>query len=162
VFEEWIELDFPANTATDTDIDPAVLDALGVSPIRTAETANGWVLVEVASVVEVRNAAPDLPRLGALTEHAVVVTARGPSRGHDGEADIVSRVFAPASGIPEDPVTGSAHCLLATWWWDRVGKEQIDAEQASARGGRLHVVLDGDRVKLRGAAVTTMRGELTV
>ena len=152
-----IELDFPANTATDAELDRRILDSLGVTPVRTATTANGWVLVEVATADEVRTAAPILAALGECTEHAVVVTAAG-----DGDADIVSRVFAPASGIPEDPVTGSAHCLLATWWWDRVGKDGIDAEQASARGGRLLVVLDGDRVRLRGRAVTTVRGELLV
>lgn len=152
-----IELDFPANTAVEGDLDPRVLEHLGVMPVRTATTANGWVLVEVATADEVRAAAPNLVALGECTEHAVVVTAAG-----DGDADIVSRVFAPAAGIPEDPVTGSAHCLLATWWWNRVGKYGIDAEQASARGGRLLVVLDGDRVRLRGRAVTTVRGELLV
>ena len=69
-------------------------------------------------------------------------------------------MFGPAVGIPEDPVTGSAHCILATWWWDRIGHEWINAEQASARGGRMGVVLDGDRVRLHGTAVTTVRGEL--
>lgn len=150
-----IELDFPANHAVDASIDDDILHALAVNPVRTAETENGWILVEVATAAEVRGAAPDLVRLGELTEHAVIVTAAG-----DGDADIVSRVFGPAVGIPEDPVTGSAHCVLATWWWERVGKEHIDAEQASERGGRMDVVLDGDRVKLRGEAVTTLRGEL--
>jgi PhzF family phenazine biosynthesis protein len=152
-----IELDFPANTAVDAELDQRVLDSLAVTPVRTATTKNGWVLVEVATADDVRKAAPDLVTLAGCTEHAVVVTAAG-----DGDADIVSRVFAPASGIPEDPVTGSAHCLLATWWWDRIGKAAIDAEQASERGGRLLVVLDGDRVRLRGRAVTTVRGELVV
>ena len=152
-----IELDFPANTATDAELDPRVLDSLAVTPVRTATTTNGWVLAELATADAVRSASPDLAALGTCTEHAVVITAAG-----DGDADIVSRVFAPASGIPEDPVTGSAHCLLATWWWDRVGKDRIDAEQASARGGRLLVTLDGDRVRLRGRAVTTVRGELLV
>jgi PhzF family phenazine biosynthesis protein len=150
-----IELDFPANTAVDASIDEDVLGSLGVKPVRTAQTANGWIVVEVATAAEVRTAEPDLVRLGGLTEHAVIVTAAG-----DGDADIVSRVFGPAIGIPEDPATGSAHCVLATWWWERVGKDRIDAEQASERGGRMDVVLDGDRVRLQGNAVTTIRGEL--
>lgn len=150
-----IELDFPANHAVDATIDDAILQSLGLTPVRTAETADGWILVEVATAAEVRAAAPDLARLGALTEHVVIVTGPG-----DGNADIVSRVFGPAIGIPEDPATGSAHCVLATWWWDRVANDHIDAEQASARGGRMDVVLDGDRVRLRGSAVTTLRGEL--
>lgn len=161
-----IELDFPANTAVEGPVDDVVRDALGVTPVRWATTTNGWVLVEVATAEEVRRAAPDLVTLGTCTEHAVVVTAAGAGPGRPSEreapADIVSRVFAPASGIPEDPVTGSAHCLLATWWWERVGKDAIEAEQASARGGRLLVVLDGDRVRLRGTAVTTLSGSLLV
>lgn len=155
----WIELDFPAATAADATIDPEVLASLRVEPVRTAETDNGWVLVELSSAAEVRAAAPDLVRLGEVTEHGVIITAPGE---HDNDADIVSRVFAPAFGIPEDPVTGSAHCVLATWWWERVGRDRIVAEQASARGGRMHVVLDGDRVRLQGPAVTVLRGELTV
>jgi PhzF family phenazine biosynthesis protein len=151
-----IELDFPALHAEPTTLDPSVLAALGVVPVATAATANGWVLVEVATEAEVREVAPDLGSLGEITELAVVVTARAAGDG----VDIVSRVFAPAAGIPEDPVTGSAHCLLATWWWERLGKDPIVAEQASARGGRLEVVLAGDRVRLRGEAVTTVRGEL--
>ena len=153
----WIELDFPASTARDAPPDASVVDALGVAPARYATADGGWVLVEVASVEEVLRATPDLMRLATVTEHAVVVTARGGD-----EADITSRVFAPASGIPEDPVTGSAHCLLATWWWDRVGRDVIDAHQASPRGGRLVVVVDGARVRLRGQAVTTLEGALTV
>jgi PhzF family phenazine biosynthesis protein len=152
-----IELDFPANTAVECAVDDVVRDALGVTPARWAETPNGWVLVELETADDVRKVAPDFSALASCTEHAVVVTAAG-----DGDADIVSRVFAPASGIAEDPVTGSAHCLLATWWWERVGKEVIDAEQASARGGRLLVVLAGDRVRLRGRAVTTLAGTLVV
>lgn len=155
--DDLIELDFPANTAVAVELDARTLDTIGVTPVRTAATSDGWILVEVATAREVREIAPDLARLGELTGDAVIVTAPG-----DGDADIVSRVFAPAFGIPEDPVTGSAHCVLATWWWDRVGRNQIDAEQASARGGRMLVVLDGDRVKLRGRAVTTVRGALLV
>lgn len=152
-----IELDFPAATAVECDVDEEVRAALDVTPVRWAATSDGWVLAEVATAAEVGTLVPDLPRLGACTDHAVIVTAAG-----DDDADIVSRVFAPASGIPEDPVTGSAHCILATWWWSRVGKAAIDAEQASARGGRLVVVLDGDRVRLRGRAVTTLAGALMV
>ena len=152
-----IELDFPARRAAEGALPPEVVSALGVTPVRTGATDNGWDVVEVASAAEVRKADPDLVRLGEVSEHGAILTAAG-----DGGADVVSRVFAPAFGIPEDPVTGSAHCVLATWWWDRVGAERIEAEQASARGGRLTVVLDGERVRLQGAAVTTLRGELTV
>lgn len=155
--DDLIELDLPANTAVDAELGAGVLEALGATPVRTAATSDGWILVELATGREVREVAPDLVRLGDLTGDVVIVTAPG-----DGDADIVSRVFGPAIGIPEDPATGSAHCVLATWWWDRVGAHQIHAEQASARGGRMLVVLDGDRVKLRGRAVTTVRGALLV
>jgi PhzF family phenazine biosynthesis protein len=154
----WVELDFPANTAVDAALDEAVIDALGVKPVRTAATANGWTLVEVATAGEVRSLAPDLATLGARDDHAAIVTAPGDVDG----VDIVSRVFAPAAGIPEDHVTGSAHCILATWWHDRIGREIIEAEQASPRGGRLRVVLAGDRVLLRGEAVTTLAGTLRI
>jgi len=154
-----IELDFPVNHAADAALDAEVLDALGVTPVRTAATANGWLVVEVATAAEVRAATPDLPRLGRATELALVLTALAEESS---DADIVSRVFGPAVGIPEDPVTGSAHCVLAPWWWDRVGRDWLNAEQASARGGRLGVELHGDRVHLQGAAVTTVRGELLV
>jgi PhzF family phenazine biosynthesis protein len=157
-----IELDFPATDAVDAEVAPEVLDALGVSPVRTAATNNDWLLVEVATAPEVRAAAPDLVRLGAVTGHAAIITA--PGDGRDGDADIVSRVFAPAAGIPEDPVTGSAHCILGPWWTSRVGKPVLIAEQASPRGGRLVVEHDAanGRVGLRGEAVTTLRGELLV
>ena len=154
-----IELDFPVNPPVEGPIDDAVVDALGVAPVRTAATANGWLLVEVGTAAEVRGAAPDLARLGSVTEHAVVVTAAAEA---ENDADVVSRVFGPAVGIPEDPVTGSAHCVLAAWWCHRVGRADLEAEQASARGGRMTVVLDGERVRLRGRAVTTIRGELLV
>jgi PhzF family phenazine biosynthesis protein len=151
-----IELDFPALHAVEGDIDADVLKALGVDQVRTGATDNGWLVVETATDVEVREATPDLVRLGDITEHGIILTAPGT------DADIVSRVFAPAFGIPEDPATGSAHCVLATWWWDRIGRDRIEAEQASARGGWLTVVLDGDRVRLQGSAVTTLRGQLLV
>ena len=157
--DDRIELDFPVNPPVEGPLDDRVIAALGVAPVRTAATANGWLLVEVATAADVRAASPDLPALASVTEHAVVVTAAAEPGSN---ADIVSRIFGPAVGIPEDPVTGSAHCVLAAWWCHRIGRDQIEAEQASARGGRLTVVLDGERVCLRGRAVTTVRGELLV
>jgi predicted PhzF superfamily epimerase YddE/YHI9 len=82
------------------------------------------------------------------------------SRAEAGPYDFVSRFFAPGSGIAEDPVTGSAHCCLAPYWQERLGKAEMVAYQASARGGVVHVRVVGERVMLGGQAVTVMRGEL--
>jgi PhzF family phenazine biosynthesis protein len=102
---------------------------------------------------------PDVRRLEGLGPRGVIATAAGDgSGGHD----FVSRYFAPAAGIDEDPVTGSAHCSLAPYWADRLGKTRFVAWQASARGGELHVTLAGDRVRLSGHAVTVFTGELLV
>ena len=150
-----IELDFPARTTAEADLPDGLVDALGVTAVRTALAEDGYQVVEVATAAEVRAMAPDLAALEPLSPHAAIVTAPG-----DGDAAVVSRVFGPAVGIPEDPVTGSAHCVLATYWADRCGPSFL-AEQASPRGGFLRVTLDGDRVRLAGTAVTVLRGELT-
>lgn len=150
-----IELDFPALVATDATPPPDLLHALGVEHIvRFATTTNRWVLIELANEAEVRAVEPDFR---ALAVHDVcVVTAPA-----DAGADIASRVFGPSVGIDEDPVTGSAHCILATWWAERLGPS-LRARQVSVRGGELDVRLDGDRVRLGGHAVTVLRGELIV
>ncbi|MCA8965884.1 MAG: PhzF family phenazine biosynthesis protein [Planctomycetes bacterium] len=113
-------------------------------------------LVELASEKQVRALQPDLAALGRLKVRGVIVTAAGDSRRHD----FVSRFFGPAVGVPEDPVTGSAHCALAPYWGGRFGRTRMIGYQASARGGEVEVELVGDRVLLRGQAVTVVRGEL--
>ena len=152
--DDQIELDFPARSTDTAELPPGLGEALGVDPVATGLAEDGYQVVEVATAAIVRSMQPDLAAVEPLSPHAVIVTAPG-----DGDAAIVSRVFAPAVGIPEDPVTGSAHCVLATWWSGRLGPSFL-AEQASPRGGFLHVTLDGDRVRLRGSAVTVLRGEL--
>ena len=101
---------------------------------------------------------PDFAALARVEARGVIVTARASETGFD----FVSRFFGPRSGVPEDPVTGSAHCALAPYWADRLGKVALCAFQASARGGvvRVRVAADGDRVILGGQAVTVLRGEL--
>ena len=154
---DLIELDFPARSTEDAPMPDGLCDALGVTAVRTALAEDGYQVIEVADAATVRSLTPDLAAVEPLSPHAVIVTAVGDDpKG----AAIVSRVFGPAVGIPEDPVTGSAHCVLATYWAGRLG-ESFLAEQASPRGGFLHVTLDGDRVRLRGTAVTVLRGELT-
>src|SRR5690606_38175486 len=103
----------------------------------------------------VRGLAPDFRALEACTRRGVIVSAPGAGR-----YDVVSRFFAPAAGIDEDPVTGSAHCAIAPWWSERLGREELACYQVSARGGEVHTRLAGDRVEIRGQAVTVVRGEV--
>ena len=101
---------------------------------------------------------PDLTALARIDTRAVVVTAAGDL--DDGPAHFVSRVFGPRVGVPEDPVTGSAHCITGPWWGERLGRTELQAHQVSARGGRLGIRLRGDRVELTGRAVTVLDGTL--
>jgi predicted PhzF superfamily epimerase YddE/YHI9 len=101
---------------------------------------------------------PDLDMLRRLPVRGIIVTSRASTAGFD----FVSRFFAPASGIDEDPVCGSAHCTLGPYWSPRLGKTELLAYQASPRGGVLRVTIAGDRVRLGGRAVTVFRGELRV
>jgi PhzF family phenazine biosynthesis protein len=153
-----IELDFPAMPATEQAAPPDLLEALGVGGERTAKSGTDW-LVELADEKAVRAADPDIRRLGTVDCRGVVITAEADP---DSAADVVSRFFAPRVGIGEDPVTGSAHCTVGPWWAERLGRSELLAHQASARGGDLRVRVDGGRVALGGTAVTVLRGELLV
>jgi len=155
--DSWIELDFPATPAT-VALPPADLtDALGAKAQFVGQSKFDY-LVEVESETIVRRLDPDLGAIARVAARGVIVTSRA-----DGKTkyDFVSRFFAPQSGVPEDPVTGSAHCALAPYWSAKLGKKELVAYQASARGGELRLRLEGDRVKLGGQAVTVLRGELT-
>jgi predicted PhzF superfamily epimerase YddE/YHI9 len=112
--------------------------------------------VEVDSEATVRGLHPDFAALGKLGVRGAIVTAPAATPGFD----FVSRFFAPGAGIDEDPATGSSHCALAPFWGARLGKIEMTGYQASARGGVIGVRLDGTRVRLRGKAVTVVRGEL--
>ena len=152
-----LTLDFPA-TPTQPTVPPAgLLAALGLEA-TAVETDGEDYLIELADEAAVRAAAPDMAQLAQVEARGVILTAR--SDGLD--ADVVSRFFAPRVGVPEDPVTGSAHCRLAPYWAARLGTTTLRAVQASARGGKLHVELRGDRVRLAGQALTVLRGELLV
>jgi predicted PhzF superfamily epimerase YddE/YHI9 len=149
-----IELDFPARVARACKAPPGLARGLGATPRFVGRNPDD-LLVELASERAVRELRPDLAALAKLPVRGVIVTARGRGRTH-----FVSRFFAPRVGIPEDPVTGSAHCALAPFWGERLGRTRLHGHQASARGGDVEVELVGDRVLLRGDAVTTVRGEL--
>ena len=141
-----IEMDFPATPSTAADPPPG----LSVEDVRWFGRGRFDVLIELADADAVRSFEPDLAELAALGGRAVVITAAGDRDG----VDCVSRVFGPNVGIPEDPVTGSAHCTLAVHWGERLGRTELVGEQASARGGTVHMRRQGDRVILGGQAVT--------
>jgi predicted PhzF superfamily epimerase YddE/YHI9 len=153
-----IWLDFPATPAAGLDPPPGLLDALGGGPARFVGLGRFDYLVELADEATVRELAPDLRRLGGLGTRGVIVTAAAApdAAGYD----FVSRYFAPAVGIDEDPVTGSAHCTLGPFWAERLGRAELTGFQASRRGGLVQVRPEGDRVLLGGRAVTVVRGQL--
>ncbi len=150
----WLELDFPSQPPRPCQLAQEVITALGVEPLYTGGNDTDY-LVEVADAEQVRKLAPDMATLAAVTKRGVMVTAPG-----NGDCDFVSRFFAPAIGIPEDPVTGSAHCCLGPFWQQRLGKERLVARQVSARGGVVRVTISEDRVLLGGQAVTVLAGQL--
>jgi len=154
---ELIWLDFPALAEGPVKAPEGLERALGAPARYVGRNAFDYV-VEVASEETVRLLSPDARALAGLGGRGVIVTSRAQSEGYD----FVSRFFAPASGIDEDPVTGSAHCCLGPFWAARLGKSDLIGYQASARGGVVRVRCRGDRVGLGGEAVTVMRGSLEV
>jgi predicted PhzF superfamily epimerase YddE/YHI9 len=150
----WIEMDFPSDRPTAAQA-PA---GLNLPNIHWYGTGIGYVLAELETAASVRALQPDLRGLVALGARTMIVTAAGDRPG----VDCVSRVFAPNAGIPEDPVTGSAHCALAVFWGERTGKAVLVGEQASARGGIVRMRRSGDRVVLSGQAVTVAHTALLV
>ncbi len=155
-----IQLDFPADPPDVSygggPFSEGLASALG-APVVSVHRGRVDLLVEVADAEAVRRLAPDFRALAGFDARGIIVTAAGD--GLDG-ADFVSRCFYPAVGIDEDPVTGSAHCTLASFWCTRLGRTSLVGWQASRRGGRVAVELAGDRVLLSGRAVTVLRGEL--
>ena len=153
---EWIRMDFPALPAEWADCPPGLSDALGTK-IRSCAKSKFDLLVEVEKERTVRELKPDLSLIALLPYRGVIVTAQAEQ---DDEYDFVSRFFAPQSGVPEDPVTGSAHCTLAPYWAERLGTNPLIGYQASPRGGMVQVEVKGDRVILGGKAVTVLKAEL--
>lgn len=152
---DWIEMDFPAERAEPVPAPAELVDALRVAPTWTGRNRLDW-LIAVRDAAAVRAVAPDFGRVARVTTRGVMVTAPG----DDGVHDFVSRFFAPAAGVDEDPVTGSAHCALAPFWAERLDRSELTGQQVSARGGVVRVRMAGERVRLLGQAVTVLRGEL--
>jgi PhzF family phenazine biosynthesis protein len=152
-----IELDFPATPDEAAEAPPRLAEILGAK-VMNFRSSRFDHLVELESEEIVRGLQPDFIRLKALPVRGIMVTSRASTPGFD----FVSRFFGPAVGIDEDPVTGSAHCCLGPYWSQRLGKTEMLACQASARGGVVGVTVMSDRVRLRGKAVTVMVAELLV
>jgi predicted PhzF superfamily epimerase YddE/YHI9 len=150
-----IELDFPATAPQAVEPPSGLLGALGTDSAWVGKTRFDY-LVLVDSESALRSLSPEFRELVKLKTRGVIVTARS----DDSRFDFVSRFFAPAAGVDEDPVTGSAHCCLGPFWADRLGKVALFGFQASPRGGVVQVRVLGNRVILGGQAVTIWRGEL--
>ncbi|WP_017587409.1 PhzF family phenazine biosynthesis protein [Nocardiopsis ganjiahuensis] len=148
-------MDFPARPATGIEEPEGLAEALGARPLWVGSGGTDDLLVELESEAVVRSLDPDQAGLARIPARGVIVTARG-----EGRADLVSRFFAPNVGVPEDPVTGSAHTVIAPFWAERLGRTEFLAHQASRRGGDLHLRLAGDRVLIGGDAVTVATGNL--
>lgn len=149
---DWIALDFPARPPAPVAAPAELARALGAEP-TTVLAARDYVAV-FESAEAIRALVPDMAALAALDRFAVIATAPG------ADCDFVSRFFAPAKGVPEDPVTGSAHCTLIPYWGERLGRTEMQARQLSRRGGRIRCTHRGDRVTIAGQAVLYMKGEL--
>ncbi|PQO32585.1 PhzF family phenazine biosynthesis protein [Bremerella cremea] len=151
-----IELDFPIAPVSPLTPEVGLLEALGITDASfCGKNAWDW-LIEIPSAEMLRKISPNHAQLAPATTRGVMVTAAS----DDPRYDFLSRFFAPACGIPEDPVTGSAHCLLGEYWSKRLGKKTLSAYQASPRGGEVEVEVRNDRALLRGHAVTVAKIEL--
>lgn len=151
---DMVVMDFPSRPGVPVPPMPQLAAALGKTPVEVLKSRD--VMAVYAQADDVAALTPNMGLLAALGEW-VIVTAPG----EDG-IDFVSRFFAPAQGIPEDPVTGSAHCTLTPYWAARLGKTRLEARQISKRGGALTCTLNGDRVKMAGRAVLYLEGTITV
>jgi PhzF family phenazine biosynthesis protein len=151
---DLLALDFPARRPEPVHPAPLLLEALGGNPVETWAARDYMVVYETEA--EVRALKPDMSLLMDIDRFAVIVTAPGSTGEH--ACDFVSRFFAPAKGVPEDPVTGSAHCTLTPYWAARLNKTRLYARQVSARGGDLYCELKGERVTIAGRATPFLEG----
>lgn len=151
---EVLELDFPSRPPRPCNAPDALIRGLGKAPALVLKSRDYFAVF--ASEADVRALKPDFSVLASVDALGIIVTAPG------GDSDFVSRFFAPSAGVPEDPVTGSAHCTLIPYWAERLGKTQLFARQVSKRGGELFCRLADDRVRIGGKAVLFLRGSIEV
>jgi PhzF family phenazine biosynthesis protein len=154
---EWITLNFPAEPVTAPAVVPGLEQALGIAPIFVGRNRFD-ILAELPSATDVCTLDPDIAGLAAIPARGIIVTAASDLP----HFDFVSRFFAPSVGVPEDPVTGSAHCCLGPYWGEKLRKPMLDGFQCSGRGGTVRVTLLGDRILLAGHAVHILSGKLLV
>jgi PhzF family phenazine biosynthesis protein len=152
---DLLEMDFPSRPPTPQRAPAGLAEALGAKPVAVMGSAED-VLVVLASEREVAELEPDIAGLGKIDCRGVIVTAKGE------QADFVSRFFAPKVGIAEDPVTGSAHCVLVPYWAGVLGKQELHALQVSRRGGEIFCANRGARVSIAGRAVLYLEGTILV
>jgi PhzF family phenazine biosynthesis protein len=148
-------MDFPARPPGAYDPPPGFVEALGAEPEAVLASERDAMAV-YADEATVRGIAPDMRALAAIDRQGVIVTAPG------GDCDFVSRFFAPALGVDEDPVTGSAHCTLTPYWAERLGKTELHARQISARGGDVYCRAMGERVGIAGRARLYLEGTIAL
>lgn len=151
--DSWIELDFPAEPEKQSEIPEDLFKAFGTPAQYTGKNRFDF-LLEFELADTVRNMSPDFTLLSGFSCRGFIAT----SRSDAGAYDFISRFFAPAAGVNEDPVTGSAYCCLGPYWAEKLGKKELIGYQASARGGVVKVRVGDDRVYIGGQAVTVMRG----
>jgi PhzF family phenazine biosynthesis protein len=151
---DLLTMDFPARRPEPCPPPAHLAEILGISPVQTLRARD--LLVVYEEEAQIRKLQPDLARVAALEPFAVIVTAPGQN------SDFVSRFFAPKVGVPEDPVTGSAHCSLIPYWSERLGKIELHAFQLSLRGGELFCLDQGDRVSIGGKAAAYLSGTIRI
>jgi PhzF family phenazine biosynthesis protein len=153
--EKLLEMDFPARPTTAQGIPDSLVSALGHPPVEVLDSVEDLLVVfdDEGTVQEIN---PNMPLLAQIERRGIIVTAPGD------QCDFVSRFFAPRVGVPEDPVTGSAHCVLVPYWSQRLDKKRLYARQVSKRGGELFCEDRGERVTITGRAVLYLEGTIVV
>jgi len=152
--EDRLSMIFPSRPAEVCDVPEDLVKALGVEPEQVLKSRDYMVIYSDEGII--KDIQPDMELLKKVNNHGTIITAKGK------EVDFVSRFFVPACGVPEDPVTGSAHCTLIPYWSSKLAKKDLVAKQLSARGGTLYCQDMGDRVKISGSAVLYLRGSIEV
>lgn len=152
--DDLLQLDFPAQPPKTCEAEQKLLNGLGGNPLTVLRNDDYFVIFQTES--EIRNLKPNMHLLNEVDARGIIVTAKGD------QSDFVSRFFAPRYGIPEDPVTGSAHCALIPYWSDKLGKTKLNAYQLSARGGEIFCENKGERVIIAGRAVKYLEGMITI